>query len=195
MVSLSIIDPSPAMLIASPYGLIEWPSNFFPTVIPSTTLTKTVRTDFKSDNDIRNKLGRNYNPGRPLALSVRQRILDLHEKGHKITHIARMIGVTHSCVSKIMSKYKQTGSVIPRSSRSYEAANDLIPFIDIPNISENISPRDDISKTITNDAVITSVVRHVEAQDEECGKLFVDSVMDETKGSTSLVYSIERLLA
>lgn len=46
------------------------------------------------------------NPGRPLAMRDRQRILDLYEKGHKISHIARIIGVTHSCVSKIMTRYR-----------------------------------------------------------------------------------------
>uniref|UniRef100_A0A1I7SCE1 Paired domain-containing protein n=2 Tax=Bursaphelenchus xylophilus TaxID=6326 RepID=A0A1I7SCE1_BURXY len=62
----------------------------------------------------KNKLGRSYNPGRPLAMADRQRILDLYKRGHKISHIARMIGVTHSCVSKIMTRYRRTGSMCPR---------------------------------------------------------------------------------
>ncbi|VDO96102.1 unnamed protein product [Heligmosomoides polygyrus] len=66
------------------------------------------------DSD-RNKQGRAYNPGRPLSMSDRERILQLYEKGHKISHIARMIGVTHSCVSKIMTRYRRTGSMYPRS--------------------------------------------------------------------------------
>ncbi|VDO48245.1 unnamed protein product [Haemonchus placei] len=37
-------------------------------------------------------------------MTDRERILQLYEKGHKISHIARMIGVTHSCVSKIMTR-------------------------------------------------------------------------------------------
>ncbi|RCN48902.1 paired box' domain protein [Ancylostoma caninum] len=63
----------------------------------------------------RNKQGRAYNPGRPLSMSDRERILRLYEKGHKISHIARIIGVTHSCVSKIMTRYRRTGSMYPRS--------------------------------------------------------------------------------
>ena len=65
----------------------------------------------------KNKLGRSYNPGRPLGMADRQRILDLYEKGHKISHIARIIGVTHSCVSKIMTRYRRTGSMYPRSAQ------------------------------------------------------------------------------
>lgn len=53
----------------------------------------------------KNKLGRAYNPGRPLAMEERLKILQLYEKGHRISHIARMIGVTHSCVSKIMTRF------------------------------------------------------------------------------------------
>ncbi|KIH57522.1 hypothetical protein ANCDUO_12287 [Ancylostoma duodenale] len=56
-------------------------------------------------------------------MSDRERILQLYEKGHKISHIARIIGVTHSCVSKIMTskydansyRYRRTGSMYPRS--------------------------------------------------------------------------------
>uniref|UniRef100_A0AC35U4C8 Paired domain-containing protein n=1 Tax=Rhabditophanes sp. KR3021 TaxID=114890 RepID=A0AC35U4C8_9BILA len=65
----------------------------------------------------KNKLGRTYNPGRPLAMIDRHRILELYEKGHKISHIARIIGVTHSCVSKIMSRFRRTGSMCPRSTQ------------------------------------------------------------------------------
>ncbi|VDK85008.1 unnamed protein product [Litomosoides sigmodontis] len=66
----------------------------------------------------KNKLGRPYNPGRPLAMEERQKILQLYEKGHRISHIARIIGVTHSCVSKIMTRYRRTGSMQPRSTCS-----------------------------------------------------------------------------
>ncbi|KHJ89255.1 hypothetical protein OESDEN_10924 [Oesophagostomum dentatum] len=53
-------------------------------------------------------------------MNDRERILQLYEKGHKISHIARIIGVTHSCVSKIMTRYRRTGSMYPRS---YSAGN------------------------------------------------------------------------
>nr|CAD2178676.1 unnamed protein product [Meloidogyne enterolobii] len=67
----------------------------------------------------RNKLGRSYNPGRPLGILERQRILDLYQRGLKISHIAKIIGVTHSCVSKIMTRYRRTGSIHPRSSQLF----------------------------------------------------------------------------
>uniref|UniRef100_A0A915NW98 Paired domain-containing protein n=1 Tax=Meloidogyne floridensis TaxID=298350 RepID=A0A915NW98_9BILA len=67
----------------------------------------------------RNKLGRSYNPGRPLGILERQRILELYQRGLKISHIAKIIGVTHSCVSKIMTRYRRTGSIHPRSSQLF----------------------------------------------------------------------------
>lgn len=47
----------------------------------------------------------------------RQKILELYQKGLKISHIAKVIGVTHSCVSKIMTRYRRTGSIHPRSAQ------------------------------------------------------------------------------
>uniref|UniRef100_A0A1I8EJC6 Paired domain-containing protein n=1 Tax=Wuchereria bancrofti TaxID=6293 RepID=A0A1I8EJC6_WUCBA len=78
----------------------------------------------------KNKLGRPYNPGRPLAMEERQKILQLYEKGHRISHIARIIGVTHSCVSKIMTRYRRTGSMQPRSTfsttkKNIDCSNDM----------------------------------------------------------------------
>lgn len=50
-------------------------------------------------------MGRMFNPGRPLCMRDREQILQLYQQGHKISHIAKLIGVTHSCVSKIMTRY------------------------------------------------------------------------------------------
>jgi IS30 family transposase len=60
-----------------------------------------------SNNLARNKLGRSYNPGRPLGMFDRRKILALYQRGLKISHIAKIIGVTHSCVSKIMTRYRR----------------------------------------------------------------------------------------
>uniref|UniRef100_A0A8R1EQX9 Paired domain-containing protein n=1 Tax=Caenorhabditis japonica TaxID=281687 RepID=A0A8R1EQX9_CAEJA len=72
--------------------------------------------DFCSVEKIK-PVGRSYNPGRPLCLEDRKKIVRLYEEGCRVSHIARLIGVTHSCVSKIMSRYRRTGSVQPRSFR------------------------------------------------------------------------------
>uniref|UniRef100_A0AC35GCR9 Paired domain-containing protein n=1 Tax=Panagrolaimus sp. PS1159 TaxID=55785 RepID=A0AC35GCR9_9BILA len=81
------------------------------------SLLNSAELDYLHNSISKNKLGRSYNPGRPLAMADRARILELYEKGHKISHIARIIGVTHSCVSKIMTRYRRTGSMHPRSAQ------------------------------------------------------------------------------
>ncbi|CAI5441957.1 unnamed protein product [Caenorhabditis angaria] len=75
-----------------------------------------------------------YNsPGRPLCIEDRKRIVRLYEEGNRVSHIARIIGVTHSCVSKIMSRYRRTGSVQPRSARHVvEQINYPVPKRDTP---------------------------------------------------------------
>ncbi|KAI1696943.1 Paired box domain-containing protein [Ditylenchus destructor] len=75
----------------------------------------------------KNKLGRTYNPGRPLGMVDRRRILHLYQKGFKISHIAKLIGVTHSCVSKIMTRYRRTGSMSPKCAQNKKASTSSAP--------------------------------------------------------------------
>ncbi|KAK0395766.1 hypothetical protein QR680_001418 [Steinernema hermaphroditum] len=93
-----------------------------------------------SSSSSKNKLGRAYNPGRPLAMSDRQKILELYEKGHKISHIARIIGVTHSCVSKIMTRYRRTGSMQPRSTYTKRGSDS---GIESDNDKSSVASNDD----------------------------------------------------
>ncbi|CAB3404924.1 unnamed protein product [Caenorhabditis bovis] len=73
-----------------------------------------------NEGGVKTKTARAYNPGRPLCIEDRRKIVRLYEEGNRVSHIARLIGVTHSCVSKIMSRYRRTGSVQPRSFRAYD---------------------------------------------------------------------------
>ncbi|KHN81096.1 Paired box protein Pax-6 [Toxocara canis] len=102
----------------------------------------------------KNKLGRAYNPGRPLAMADRQKILQLYEKGHKISHIARIIGVTHSCVSKIMTRYRRTGSMYPRSTCSARVRS--VEINSETSDSEKTIPESDVEKTTRSENNDTS---------------------------------------
>ncbi|RCN48297.1 hypothetical protein ANCCAN_05586 [Ancylostoma caninum] len=50
----------------------------------------------------RNRYGRPYISGRPLLTCDRQKIVQLFENGMKKIHIAKQLGITHSCVSKVL---------------------------------------------------------------------------------------------
>ncbi len=62
-----------------------------------------------------NQLGGVYVNGRPLPDSIRQRIIDLAHSGARPCDISRMLQISNGCVSKILGRYYETGSIRPRA--------------------------------------------------------------------------------
>ncbi|XP_038061562.1 paired box protein Pax-5-like isoform X2 [Patiria miniata] len=60
-----------------------------------------------------NQLGGVFVNGRPLPDMVRQRIVDLAHSGVRPCDISRQLRVSHGCVSKILGRYYETGSIRP----------------------------------------------------------------------------------
>jgi len=60
-----------------------------------------------------NQLGGLYVNGRPLPTTVRQEIVELAAGGTRPCDIARQLRVSHGCVSKILARYYETGSICP----------------------------------------------------------------------------------
>lgn len=70
----------------------------------------------------RNRFGRPYISGRPLLTCDRKRIIEMHIKGVKKIKIAQELGVTHSCVSKVIRRFNETGVFEARNSRTASCA-------------------------------------------------------------------------
>ena len=61
----------------------------------------------------RNQLGGFYVNGRPLPISVRDKIVRLSSEGIRPCEISRKLKVSHGCVSKILARFNETGSIQP----------------------------------------------------------------------------------
>ncbi|XP_043467790.1 paired box pox-meso protein-like [Leptopilina heterotoma] len=60
-----------------------------------------------------NQLGGVFVNGRPLPNAVRMRIVELAQLGIRPCDISRQLRVSHGCVSKILARYHETGSILP----------------------------------------------------------------------------------
>uniref|UniRef100_A0A3B3YJP7 Paired domain-containing protein n=1 Tax=Poecilia mexicana TaxID=48701 RepID=A0A3B3YJP7_9TELE len=69
---------------------------------------------------------------RPLPNAIRLRIVELAQLGIRPCDISRQLRVSHGCVSKILARYNETGSILPG------AIGGSKPRVTTPNVVKNI---------------------------------------------------------
>ncbi|KRZ05106.1 putative RING finger protein -like protein [Trichinella zimbabwensis] len=87
-----------------------------------------------------NQLGGTYANGRPLPAALRQKIVEMAIRGVKPCRISKELRVSHGCVSKILSKWRETGSIKPGKIGGSKPKKSLPEVIAAINIYKRCRP-------------------------------------------------------
>uniref|UniRef100_A0AC35U937 Paired box protein Pax-6 n=1 Tax=Rhabditophanes sp. KR3021 TaxID=114890 RepID=A0AC35U937_9BILA len=128
-----------------------------------------------------NQLGGVFVNGRPLPDATRQRIVDLAHQGARPCDISRILQVSNGCVSKILCRYYESGTIRPRAiggSKPRVATNSVCEKIEAykreqPSIfaweirDKLLSDKVCSNETIPSVSSINRVLRNLAAKKEQ----------------------------
>uniref|UniRef100_A0AC35UHM8 Paired domain-containing protein n=1 Tax=Rhabditophanes sp. KR3021 TaxID=114890 RepID=A0AC35UHM8_9BILA len=104
-------------------------NNFYQNTIDNQSFTSTINYNiqnvFRSNDAISqseseqeqygvvNQLGGTFVNGRPLPIETRKRIIQLANIGTRPCDVSRKLKISHGCVSKILKRFNESGSILP----------------------------------------------------------------------------------
>lgn len=112
-----------------------------------------------------NQLGGLFINGKPLPKPLRLKIIELARLGVRPSDISRQLRVSHGCVSKILNKFQETGSVEPGAAPSFKRKE--LSQVILVKIEEYVGSQPDIFSWEVRDRLI---------RDKVCSKLSVPSL-------------------
>lgn len=98
----------------------------------------------------KNQLGGYFVNGRPLPNHVRMHIVNLANSGTRPCEISRQLRVSHGCVSKILARYQETGSIAPGAiggSKPRVTTPKVVAFIRYINLT--FPSKDTLTESLT----------------------------------------------
>ncbi|XP_017488305.1 PREDICTED: paired box protein Pax-6 isoform X2 [Rhagoletis zephyria] len=149
-----------------------------------------------------NQLGGVFVGGRPLPDSTRQKIVELAHSGARPCDISRILQVSNGCVSKILGRYYETGSIRPRAiggSKPRVATAEVVSKISLykrecPSIfaweirdrllQEGICTNDNIPSVSSINRVLRNLAAQKEQQQQH-GSLLTNGSSSSNGGSAS----------
>lgn len=89
-----------------------------------------------------NQLGGVFINGRPLPNHIRHKIVEMAHHGIRPCVISRQLRVSHGCVSKILCRYQETGSIRPGAIGGSKPKVSLGPsFVDAGRMVQQVGRR------------------------------------------------------